>query len=205
MCQLRLTAKLVCMAGKLSMKSTALALILCLCLPAFAQSIANPDAAARQWLLFVDGGDYAKGWDRAGIPFKAQITAPVLQSKIAPVREPLGAIMERRLFKVTYSSTAPGLPDGKYAAVQFSSRFANKDAAGETVWLEWEKDNWAVIGYFIGPDFSKAAGPATGQDGDPQAAKMPPGARNCTRQEMADARIARMNGYTDGPVCKLPE
>src|SRR5215469_16872865 len=193
------------MAGKLAMAGLAAALSACLSLHAFAQSIAIPDAAARQWLLYVDGGDYAKGWERAGTPFKAQITASVLQGKIAPVREPLGAIMERRLFKVTYSNTAPGLPDGKYAAVQFSSRFANKPAAGETVWLELESDNWAVIGYFIGPDVSKAAGPATGQDQNPPAGEAAPGARNCTRQEMTQARVARMNGYTDGPVCNLPE
>jgi hypothetical protein len=155
-----------------------------------AQSIATPDSAAKQWLLYVDGGDYAKGWERAGEAFKADITAPVLQGKIAPVREPLGAIMERRLFKVTYSNTAPGLPDGKYAAVQFNSRFANKAAAGETVWLELEHDNWAVIGYFIGPDVSIAAEPGT---------------TNCTREQMAQARIARMNGYTGGPRCNLPQ
>src|SRR5215469_16109696 len=163
------------MAGKLAMAGLAAALSACICPHAFAQSIAIPDAAARQWLLYVDGGDYAKGWERAGTPFKAQITASVLQSKIAPVREPLGAILERRLFKVTYSSTAPGLPDGKYAAVQFSSRFANKNAAGETVWLEWERDNWAVIGYFIGPDVSKVAGPSATDHGPPAAAA--PGAR----------------------------
>lgn len=185
------------MAGNLAMDTVAIALSAWLCLPAFAQSLAVPDAAARQWLLYVDGGDYAKGWERAGKPFKAQITVSGLQSKIAPVREPLGAVMERRSFKVIYSNSAPGLPDGKYAAAQFSSRFANKDRAGETVWLELEGDNWAVIGYFIGPDMSQAT--------VTPAAEAAPGTRNCTPQEMAQARIARMNGYTDGPVCNLPE
>lgn len=155
---------------------------------------AAPDDAAKRWLLFLDGGDYAKSWERAGEPFKAQITASVLQSKIAPVREPLGAIMQRTLFHVTFSNAAPGLPEGKYAAVQFNSRFANKDAAGETVWLDMEGDRWAVIAYFIGPGIPKTAGPAVAA-----------GAKDCTREEMVQARIALMNGYTGGPRCNLPQ
>ncbi|HEX4637240.1 MAG TPA: DUF4019 domain-containing protein [Rhizomicrobium sp.] len=186
------------MVGRLSAWGITVALCGCLSFGGFAQSAPAPDAAARQWLFYVDGGDYAKGWDRAGSPFRTQISAPVLQSKIAPVREPLGAILERRLFRVTYSNTAPGLPEGKYAAVQFSSRFANKPAAGETVWLNMEKDRWAVIGYFIGPEFATSAGSGARDHGRPDA-------KGCTREEQARARIARMNGYTGGPKCNLPE
>jgi hypothetical protein len=169
---------------------------------------AAPDDAAKRWLLFLDGGDYAKSWERAGDLFKVQITASVLQSKIAPVREPLGAIMQRTLFHVTFSNAAPGLPDGKYAAVQFSSRFANNDAAGETVWLVMESDRWAVIAYFIGPGFPKTAGtPVTAPDQKQPAADVAtaPDAKDCTRKEMVQARIALMNGYTGGPKCKLPQ
>lgn len=176
-----------------------LGLSACLSFGGFAQSLATPDAAAKQWLLYVDGGDYLKGWQRAGDAFKAQVTAPVLQSKIAPVREPLGAIMERRLFKVTFSNTAPGLPEGEYATARFSARFANKPAAGETVWLELENDNWAVIGYFIGPDFPKAAEPDRSQPTAEVATAL--GANDCTHEEMAEAGISRMNGYGGGPKC----
>jgi Protein of unknown function (DUF4019)/SPOR domain len=172
-------------------------LSVCLSFNGFAQSLATPDAGAKQWLLYVDGGDYLKGWQRAGSPFKAQVTAPVLQSKIAPVREPLGAIMERRLFKVTFSNTAPGLPEGKYAIVQFSSRFANKPVTDETVWLELENDNWAVIGYFIGPNFPTTAGPDQSQPTAEVATA--PGANDSTHEEMAEAGISRMNGYAGGP------
>ena len=173
-----------------------------------AQPSATPDAAAKQWLLYIDGGDYAKGWDRAGSPFKAQMAAPVLQGKLAPVREPLGAIMQRKLFQVTLSNTAPGLPEGKYAAVQFRSRFANKATAGETVWLDMENNHWAVIGYFIGPDIPKNARPPVierDQSQQPAEVATIPGTKSCTHQQMAEARIARMNGYTGGPKCSLPE
>ena len=175
---------------------------------AFALPPATPDDAAKRWLLIVDGGDYATGWERAGEPFKTQITAFVLQSKIAPVREPLGAIMQRTLFHVTFSNTAPGLPEGTYAAVQFRSRFANKDAAGETVWLDREGDRWAVIAYFIGPDFPKTAGPGvTAPDRRRSTADLSatPGIKDCTREEMVQARIADLNGYTNAPKCNLPQ
>jgi hypothetical protein len=114
-----------------------------------AQPSSTPDAAARQWLFYVDGGDYAKGWDRAGNPFKAQFTAQALRNKIAPVREPLGAIMQRKFLSATISSTMPGLPDGNYVVVKFNSRFAKYADAVETVELDMEGGRWAIIGYFI--------------------------------------------------------
>src|SRR5215475_11442923 len=120
------------MVTRLPTRGITIALCAGLSSATFAQPAAAPDVAARQWLFYLDGGDYAKSWDRAGNPFRTQVSLPNLQSRIAPVREPLGAVLERRLFHVTYSSTAPGLAEGKYAAVQFSSRFANKPAAGET-------------------------------------------------------------------------
>lgn len=151
-----------------------------------------PEAAAKQWLTYLDGGDYAKGWDRAGGPFKARNTAAVLKDRIGPLRERLGAILERRLFRVTLSNTAPGLPDGTYASVQFQSRFADKSETGETVWLDREADRWAVIGYFLGGDSQPAAWPARAGE-------------NCTHAQQVQARIARMNGYSGGPHCNLPE
>lgn len=114
-----------------------------------AQPPATPDAAAMQWLSFVDGGDYVQSWEHAGDLFKAQITAHDLQSKIAPVREPLGAIFQRTLLAVRLSNIMPGLPNAQYAVVQFNSRFANKAAAVETVAMEKEDNRWEAIGYFI--------------------------------------------------------
>ena len=114
-----------------------------------AQPPATPEAAAVLWLSIVDGADYLKSWNRAGDLLKAQFTAHDLQSKIAPVREPLGAILARKLFAVNLSNTMPGLPGGQYAVVQFKSRFANEAAAIETVALEKEDNRWMAIGYFI--------------------------------------------------------
>jgi hypothetical protein len=167
-----------------------------------AQPAVTPDTAARQWLFYVDGSDYAKGWARAGNPFKTKMAAQVLQGKIAPVREPLGAVMQRKLSNMTFVSSAPGLPDGKYAVVQFRSSFANQVAANEIVWLDSENDRWMVIGYFIGPDSHKAQ-PKTGQDRNQASLTMyaVPAGKACSHNELVQARIAGMNGYTGGPNC----
>jgi Protein of unknown function (DUF4019) len=125
------------------------ALFACPSIAVLAQPSSAIDAAARQWLFYIDGGDYAKGWSRAGRPFQIQFKAQDLQSKIAPVREPLGAVAERKFLDVKLANTMQGLPAGKYAVVQFNSRFANKAAALETVALDMENGRWTVIGYFI--------------------------------------------------------
>ena len=166
-----------------------------------AQPPTTPDAAARQWLSFIDGGDYAKGWMRAGAPFKSKMTAQVMQSKIEPARAPLGAIMQRRLGSLTYESTAPGLPDAKYAVVLFRSRFAGPAAIGETVWLDSENDRWMVIGYFIGPADPRASAASAREGQAPVSIYAVPPGKLCSHEELVQARIARMNGYTGAPVC----
>jgi Protein of unknown function (DUF4019) len=114
-----------------------------------AQPSQTPDDAAKRWLTFVDGSDYAKSWARAGNLLKSRITAQDFQTKVAPVREPLGAVMERKLIDVKLSNTMPGMQNGKFATVQFNSRFARRATAVETIGLDTENGRWAVIGYFI--------------------------------------------------------
>jgi hypothetical protein len=75
---------------------------------ALPQAPMTPDAAARQWLLFVDGGDNIKSWDRAGVPFKNAIDVQDWRASVAPVREPLGAVFERKLIDVKLSGTMAG-------------------------------------------------------------------------------------------------
>jgi hypothetical protein len=124
----------------------ALVMPACFSFGVLAQPSLTPDVAAKQWLSFVDGSEYAKSWSRAGAPLRARITSKDWQNTIAPVREPLGPVMQRKFLSVTVSNTMPGLPDGKYAVMQFNSRFAGKSAI-ETVELDMEDSIWTVIGY----------------------------------------------------------
>jgi hypothetical protein len=128
---------------------TTLAIATCPAFSAQAQPSATPETAAKQWLSIVDGSEYEKSWFRAGTLLKTRMTAQDWKAKLAPVREPLGAIMERKILVVKLSNTEPNLPDGKYAVVQFNSRFLNRQTAVESVGLVTEEDRWAVIGYFI--------------------------------------------------------
>ena len=127
------------------------ALVLALCLPfgLSAQPATAPDIVARGWLVLVDKGNYQSSWEQAGSVFKTRVTAQAWGSAAASARAPMGAIVTRTMPKVTTSSTLAGLPDGQYAVVQFTSAFASKASAVETVSLQMESGHWAVIGYFI--------------------------------------------------------
>jgi hypothetical protein len=119
------------------------------CSDALAEQWATPDAAARQWLSLIDAGHYVQSWSRAGISFKNSISAQLWQARIAPVRDPFGAVCERNIIDVKRPSTIASLPEGEYAVVKFNSNFANGAAAVEIVALNKQDDRWAVIGYFM--------------------------------------------------------
>jgi hypothetical protein len=108
---------------------------------------AEPDAT--KWLSLVDAGHYAQSWAGAGVLFKSHITAADLESKVKPVRAPLGAVISRSPGAEKEMSQLPGAPDGDYKIVTFNTRFANKAAAVETVVLARESAGWKVDGYFI--------------------------------------------------------
>ena len=127
----------------------AVAFVVGLCSSAEALPPGGLEAAAMQWILLVDAGEYAKSWDRAGVVFKSSVTAGDWQKRIAPSREPLGAIMTRTVRDETLSQTFPGLPGGKYALIHFNSVFEHNAAALETVTLDMEDSHWTVIGYYI--------------------------------------------------------
>ena len=66
------------------------------------------------------------------------------------VRQPLGDVLSRELKSAKFTSTLPGVPDGEYVVIQFSTRFEHKDRAVETVTPMKDPDGtWRVSGYFI--------------------------------------------------------
>jgi len=80
---------------------------------------------------------------------KAMGQEPWSQSLNA-VRKPLGAVKERKVLSSTFTTQAPGAPDGKYVVIQFQSSFANKASAVETVTPMLDSDGaWRVSGYYI--------------------------------------------------------
>lgn len=106
--------------------------------------------AAKEWLALVDAGDYADSWTEAAEFFRNAVTKAQWAQAVTPVREPLGDVASRELKSAQYTTTLPGAPDGEYVVIQFTTKFAHKQHAVETVTSMQDPDgSWRVSGYFI--------------------------------------------------------
>ncbi|RYF24117.1 MAG: DUF4019 domain-containing protein [Oxalobacteraceae bacterium] len=122
--------------------------------PAAQTTIANEAGAAgagvaRAWVLLLDGRHWMETWRSAGAIFKAQMPEARWPSVIEPVRQPLGAVSSRSFLNATATTSLPGAPAGEYQIIQFTTAFATKPGAIETVVLAHEPSGWKVDGYFI--------------------------------------------------------
>jgi len=131
----------------------AVAAILLAALPAAAaneDSVARATTAARSWLALADAGDGARSWQGAASLFRAAVPQGQWEKSLAAARAPLGPLKGRKVLAAKYTRTLPGAPDGEYVVIQFSSQFANKASAVETVTPMRESDgSWKVSGYYI--------------------------------------------------------
>ncbi len=115
---------------------------------------AKPEELAKQsaesWLALVDSGKYADSWEEAASLFKGAVKKEQWQSMIHATRAPLGKVISRNFKSATYTKTLPGVPDGDYVVVQYSTSFEHKQSAIETVTPMLDKDGkWRVSGYYI--------------------------------------------------------
>ena len=108
------------------------------------------ERAALEWLALTDRGDPAASWAAAATLFRNALSAEQWAQALAAARGPLGALVSRKVSSATYASELPGVPDGEYVVLQFTTEFANKRAATETVTPMRDVDGeWHVCGYFI--------------------------------------------------------
>ncbi len=135
------------------MKTKALVWIALFCLFSTAQAVdAEKEAveAALTWLKLVDKGDYDKSWDEASAYFRAAVSRENWNKSLEKVRKPLGKAGTREVKSALYTRTLPGAPNGEYVVIQFSTSFANKDQAVETITPTKGIDGkWRVSGYYI--------------------------------------------------------
>jgi len=115
---------------------------------------AGPQEEARitagQWLALVDAGKSVESRQRAAGYFKATISQDEWQCSLNAVRQTLGNPVSRKLKSVTFARSLPGLPEGEYMVVQFSTSFTNRKVAVESVTPRLDKDGkWRVCGYYI--------------------------------------------------------
>lgn len=106
--------------------------------------------AAQSWLAEVDAGAYGKSWDDAAALFQGAMPREKWEKSLVAVRQPLGAVVARKLRAGRYMKEVPGAPAGDYVVIDFDTRFENRPIAVETVTPMRDKDGrWKVAGYYI--------------------------------------------------------
>jgi hypothetical protein len=106
--------------------------------------------AAQEWLILIDANNYGKSWDEASELFKKSVKKENWEQSIKAVRPAMGNLISRNIMSTKYATALPGAPDGEYVVIQFSTSFANKKAAVETVTPMKDPDGkWRVSGYYI--------------------------------------------------------
>jgi uncharacterized membrane protein len=106
--------------------------------------------SAKSWLQLIDEGNYGESWAQAAEYFRANVSEDQWKRMVEPVRKPLGNVLSREVKTSTYTTEAPGAPDGHYVIIQFDTSFENKRSAVETVTPMLDSDGlWRVSGYYI--------------------------------------------------------
>lgn len=128
---------------------TALASAAVLAPQATAAGPGDAASAARAWLALIDHGQYGASWASAGTLFKSHVGKARWAHMVALVRAPLGPVVSRASAGDEPATSLPGAPDGTYDQIHFSTVFAHKAAAIETVVMARQRDGWRADGYFI--------------------------------------------------------
>ncbi|MBB3220834.1 DUF4019 domain-containing protein [Pseudoduganella umbonata] len=114
------------------------------------QAIDEAKRAAEEWLALVDAGQYKASWEQAAEPLRKAVSIAQWEQGGRAARMPVGAFQERSLASSTYTTTLPGAPQGQYVVLQYTTRFADRANAVETVTPMLEADGkWRVSGYFL--------------------------------------------------------
>src|SRR5688572_13351179 len=77
-------------------------------------------AAAAAWLALLDNGEYAKSWDAGADIFRKEVTKDQWVASSKSIRQPLGALISRKVSSVKEMEDLPGLPPGSYWVGQFA-------------------------------------------------------------------------------------
>ena len=106
-------------------------------------------AAAEKWLAVLDAGDYGKAWDQSAKAFRKNVTRQQWVASLPKTRGALGAAKSRIVEVSSYKPSLPGMPEGDYVTVRFSTRFEKKSDAQEIVTLVYEDGAWRPLGYGV--------------------------------------------------------
>ena len=106
--------------------------------------------AEMQWVHLIDAGDYAAAWASSAKMMQTALPEPEFAKSMSGARTPLGALGTRMLKSTQVTAQLPGAPDGQYVVAQYTTLFAKKAEAIETlIAAEGPDGSWHVAGYFI--------------------------------------------------------
>jgi hypothetical protein len=107
-------------------------------------------AAAEAWLALVDARRTKESWESAAQLFREAVTPEQWGAAVRAARDPLGALVARKMVSASYTRSLPGAPAGEYVVIQYQARFENHPVGVETVTPMKDRDGvWRVSGYYV--------------------------------------------------------
>jgi len=108
--------------------------------------------AARAWLEIIDEDKFAESRDEMAEMVRSSITGDQWTARVAPIREQIGRVVDRRLKQARYTREVPDAPKGDWVTLQFDSYFKKGGGARETVTATLEANGeWRVASYVVRP------------------------------------------------------
>jgi len=115
-----------------------------------APQIAPATEAATRWLAVMDAGKAADAWDAGAPVMQSAITRDMWTKVGTEARAPLGAVKSRKQASANFTKTLPGVPEGEYVVLQYTTDFANRAGVTETVVpMRLPDGSWKVTTYLI--------------------------------------------------------
>jgi len=104
--------------------------------------------AGMKWLALIDGGNAGAAWDLSSKQLKSSVTRDAFIKGMRDARKSLGKLETRTAERFARSHQLPGAPEGDYAIIDYTARFAQgKKLQERLVWSIEEGDIWRVAGY----------------------------------------------------------
>jgi Protein of unknown function (DUF4019) len=111
---------------------------------------AQADTAAYAWLALVDSGKADQSLAAASSAFRSHTQPAQWTQALAKIRTPLGAVQKRTMTAAQPMAMVQGGPKGDFVGMRFTTDFANKTGAVETIAVVHDTDGkWHVAQYSI--------------------------------------------------------
>lgn len=122
-----------------------------LCTTAYAQSVQDIEqakASALTWLALADSNRGAATWTEADVAIQNAVSQGDWVQTLQAIRQQLGQVKHRNVKSATFANKLPGMPDGEYVVIIYSTAYANNPNVTEIVTPARDKTGaWKVSGY----------------------------------------------------------